>query len=511
MDKNYKLFAAIDLGSNAARMQIVQINKDGSYDVLEDLFKRIDMGEEVFSQGYVNRDSVKELCDTLNGFKKVMRDYKVKKHKIIATSALREAEQKEYLIDYIEINTGFKVEVVNSCQETFFKYKALKKKCAIFLNGEKTTLVLDIGAGGIEISIYKGANLFSSHHLNLGTLRTITFFEDLQNKTITFNRVLTAYLTGKLHMLINEFSSKAIDELIVIGGETKALINICNSKSEGSIKFIKTEEFKSVYDQLKNSIPSQTSKKYKLPIEVCEQLIPTIVLINIISDICKSNTIIFPCVSLKDGIIEDFLDTTVNKENYIRGLENILVLVKNICRKYNYDELHADYVEKMSVQLFDKTIKLHGLSEKDKFILRLAAQLHDLGKYVNMDNYYIHSYNIINSLNLIGVSSANRNLIACIAKYHYIKDIDFDDNAYKKLIPKQKVLVAKLTAILQLADYMDIQRKQYINNPEFELSKDKLTIHVKEDKDLTLEEWIIKSQSTLISDVLGINVIIKRS
>jgi exopolyphosphatase/guanosine-5'-triphosphate,3'-diphosphate pyrophosphatase len=73
-----------------------------------------------------------------------MKAYKVKRHRVVATSALREIEDREYIIDNIQINTGFKVEVINYAQETFLKSKALRVKCGKYLKENKDTVIRTI-------------------------------------------------------------------------------------------------------------------------------------------------------------------------------------------------------------------------------------------------------------------------------------------------------------------------------------------------------------------------------
>jgi exopolyphosphatase/guanosine-5'-triphosphate,3'-diphosphate pyrophosphatase len=511
MEKNYKLFAAIDLGSNAARMLIAQINKDGTYSVLEDLVKNINMGEEVFKSGYVEIDSMREVCHVLNGFKAVMKTYKVKQYRVVATSALRELQDREYIIDYIQVNTGFKIEVINYSEETFAKYKTIKVKCGKLLKENKHYLLLDVGAGGVEISIYKGKEIESSYHIKAGALRMRKFLEELESRTLNFDKVMQSFIYSKIYTIKNDIPQKGIDKIMVIGGESKTIANICNLESdEHGIKLIKKDKLLKFYDEIRKMLPKDITKKYNISEDSAEQILPTMILMDNMVNISGCQDIAFPFVSLKEGIVDEFIDSEINIEKKEKDLYSIINFVKNICRNYNYDEKHADYVQAIACALFDKNKKLHGLGERERFLLKIAAQIHDIGKYVNIDNHYIHSYNIINSLNIVGISDNERQIIANVARYIYLRDVDFEEDTYRWLTPKNRVLTAKLTAILQFADYMDIERKQRILNPAITLKNEDLFIKVNDDENFILEEWMLKTQATLLSNVFGLNIVFKK-
>jgi exopolyphosphatase/guanosine-5'-triphosphate,3'-diphosphate pyrophosphatase len=492
-------------------MLIAQINKDGTYIVLEDLVKNINMGEEVFKSGYVEIDSMKEVCHVLNGFKDVMKSYKVKQYRVVATSALREIQDREHIIDYIQVNTGFKIEVINYSEETFAKYKTIKVRCSRLLKENKSYLLLDVGAGGVEISIYKGKEIESSYHIKAGALRMRKFLEELEGKTLNFDKVMQSFIYSKIYTIKNDIPQKGIDKVMVIGGESKTIASLCQVQSdEYGIKLMKKDKLIKFYNEVCKMLPKDIAKKYNISVDSAEQILPTMILIENMLNLSGCQDIVFPFVSLKEGIVDDFIDSEINLEKKEKDLNSIIHFVKNICRNYKYDEKHADYVQAIAVTLFDKTKKLHGLGERERFLLKIAAQIHDIGKYVNIDNHYIHSYNIINSLNIVGISDNERRIVANVARYIYLHDVDFDEDTYKWLTPKNRVITAKLTAILQFADYMDVERKQRILNPVITLKKEDLFIKVNSSENLILEEWMLKTQATLLSNVFGLNIVLKK-
>ena len=124
MDK--KLIAAIDIGSHAMRMRIGEIKEDGRIKELESFRKLVSLGHDTFTTGQVSFETVDRVCDMLTVFKQTMNDYGVTEYKAMATSAVREASNKSYIVDQIRLKTGLELKVISNSQEQFLTHKGIK-------------------------------------------------------------------------------------------------------------------------------------------------------------------------------------------------------------------------------------------------------------------------------------------------------------------------------------------------------------------------------------------------
>ena len=125
--RTWKIIAAIDVGANYLKMTIAEINAEGEVKILEDVVKPTKIGKDTFSKARISVETIHETCDDLKGFVRLMKDYKIKFYRVIATSGIREAENKQYVLEQIRLRTGLNIEVINIAQEQFFMLKAVRK------------------------------------------------------------------------------------------------------------------------------------------------------------------------------------------------------------------------------------------------------------------------------------------------------------------------------------------------------------------------------------------------
>ena len=160
------LFAAIDLGSNALKLKIVQVNR-GEMETLEDLSVQIPLGDEVFLSNTIQLETVKEAIETLHYFKKTMETYGVIHYKAVATSALREAENSKNIVEIIRMKTGLEVEVVEDTIEKFLTYKSMRDKLPNYKEVRKGALLVEVNSGSCDISIYNQNKLIKNDEIKL--------------------------------------------------------------------------------------------------------------------------------------------------------------------------------------------------------------------------------------------------------------------------------------------------------------------------------------------------------
>ena len=125
--KSYTTFAAIHLGSEMISMQIVEYRNMNKVKVIEQCNHRVKLGEETFKNKIIPFSMVSEICELLQGYKRLMSEYGVEECSVQATTAVREALNQVFLLDQIYIKTGLKVKVVDMPQEIYTKYTAIRK------------------------------------------------------------------------------------------------------------------------------------------------------------------------------------------------------------------------------------------------------------------------------------------------------------------------------------------------------------------------------------------------
>lgn len=505
--KNKEVVAAIDVGSNYLRMSIVELGVDGNVNILEDLFQPNTIGRDTFASGRISPQTIKITCEVLSGFAKLMKDYRVKIYKAIATSGLREADNRDYIIEQIRLVCGINVEIINTVQERFYVYKALRNHLIGTEDMDlKDTIIVNITSGGVEVSIYDAVGLKFTEYIKMGPLRLREILFELENKTISFPRVMEEYIDSKIFILKSKIKSMHIKRFIGLGGELDTILELCNIKDN---YFINNSKIEKLYLKLREMNTEQTMDFYNISFNSAKLLLPALLIFNSFLKMTNAEGIYAPMISLRQGILFDLSDGLFDITGKKTSQNDIISSVWYIAEKYGVEKTHAQYVEKMSCTIFEKTWKWHRLGEREKLYLQVAAILHDTGNYVSFSEHGTHSYNIIRTQNIMSFSDRDLEIIANIARYHTSKIPVYSDQNYFALRHKEKIIVSKLSAILKIAESMDSSHLQKIEKIETNVSNGILYIKLQSGKDILLEKWDIMNNVEFFQEVMGIEIKLK--
>jgi exopolyphosphatase / guanosine-5'-triphosphate,3'-diphosphate pyrophosphatase len=504
-----EVVAVIDVGTNHLRMSIASIFENGEIEILDEVYKPTTIGRDTFANSRISPETIEDTCEVIKGFSRLMKDYKVKNYKAIATSGLREADNRDYIIEQIRLISGINVEIINIVQERYFIYKALRNHS---IKSEKInfndTLIINISSGGVEASIYDDTGLKFTEYFKLGPLRLREILCELENKTIQFPKVMEEYIESKIFVLKSKIKNMKIKKFIGLGGDLSTILSLYNISNDS---FIENDKIDKLYAKIKSMNSDQIANFYKISIDTAELMLPAVLIFHSFLSLTNANGIYAPMISLRQGMLYDLADEMFDLPRKNVALNDIVSSVWYIAEKYGVEKNHAAYVEKMSLEIFDKTWKWHHLGDREKLYLQVASILHDTGNYVNFSEHGMHSYNIIRTQNIMGFSDKEIELIANVARYHTSKIPTYGDNNYNSLRHKEKITVSKLSAILKVAESMDSSHLQRINKIETNVQNDILYIklHSDNDNEVLLEKWDIMNNVAFFQEVMGIKIKLK--
>ena len=168
------VLAAIDIGSNAVRMLIVDAVKlgDGSVDYRKLNFLRVPvrLGIDVFSAGNINQERIDILVDTIKAFQLLMKIYSVEHFKACATSAMRESKNGSEVCDIIKAATGVDIQIVSGSAEAEIIYET---NIAENLSRNRPYLYIDVGGGSTELLLFSKGQVQWKTSFDIGTIRML--------------------------------------------------------------------------------------------------------------------------------------------------------------------------------------------------------------------------------------------------------------------------------------------------------------------------------------------------
>ncbi len=294
-------FAAIDIGSNAIRLLIMDVNHD-EYPVkyTKNTLLRIPLrlGEDVFESGKISKEKKDKLLWALLSFKYLCKVHDVVDTVACATSAMREAQNGNQVIQEIEEQTELKIELISGRREAeiihSYKFEDLGIK-----SSQNAYLYVDVGGGSTEISLFHLGKILHSNSFKIGTVRM------LKNK-------VEAQEWENMNQWVQEISKPYKDvHIIGSGGNINKVIKLINQKRNDSN--ISLSKLNKLYKELEKLTYNERIKKYNLNPDRADVIVPALKIFTQIMQKSHAQNVIVPRIGLADGLIKILYESYAKK------------------------------------------------------------------------------------------------------------------------------------------------------------------------------------------------------
>ncbi|MBN2853024.1 MAG: HD domain-containing protein [Clostridia bacterium] len=499
-----KQVAVIDIGSSYIRMKIFE-DKKSSIKELEHLEMPLYLGHDTFKDGQISFQRVDKLCDILNSYKKLANSYGLNKVHTYATTAFREALNKEYVIELVKLRTGIDIAILDDLEEKTMIYQEIKR----ILNGKiKNGVMTYVGSGSLGIAVVEKGLIKYSQNIRIGSLKLSEILEPVQGYTKKFHVIVEQYINTFIDVLGNFVKITKQNEFIATGKEISIIGKILGEQ-QGKRQFkISRNTYNNLYDTIKQLTSEQISEKHSISLELAETLIPSMAMFKILMDFSSADSFVGYDISLCDFIGFKELHPNKFKELTASFYEDVMNQARYIALRFSYDKNHAAAVLDYSLKIFDSIKEIHGLNDRHRLLLSVSCILHDTGKFLNLKSHYQHSYNVIRNLEIAGLSNEELEIIANISKYHSDFSPSIYDDNYKELSLENRMLVSKLSAIIKLGDSLDKSHLQKFSNLNIDFKENVLKVNCTFKEDITLEEWAFENKSVFFNNVYGIKALL---
>ncbi|NCC01468.1 MAG: HD domain-containing protein [Clostridia bacterium] len=505
-----QMLAAIDVGSSEVAMKIYQISKATGVQELEYVRSIIELGADTYNTGSIAYDTTSELCGVIKGFTEKLKEYKIQNYLAYASSAMREAVNRDLVLDQIRLQTGLNVEVIGNAQQRFLTLQSLAGMMPQFDSLTKEGVaVIDLSSGSLQVSLFEDGYLQNTQNLKLGSLRVREILADIEQQTTSFVNVMEDYIGNELRtferLVIKE---NKVKHVIVIGEEIATILNSVNaSKNRESFTAAQFEKF---YFKLMRSREDELSKKYNVPYETATVLKPSMIIFKNLVEMLGAEVVWASNVGLCDGILADY----ISRERVMTGVRDfsgdIISVTRKMAERYESDEVHTRNVEELSLAIFDSIRKISGLNQRDRLLLQVAGILHDCGKYVNMMNGTENAYYLVLSTEIIGLSEIEKQIVANVIRYNSNSEVpDYGEVSYD-MTHVEYVRTLKMAAILRLANGMDRSHLQRIQDVSVSIKNNELKILANTIYDITLEQGLMENRAHFFEDIFGLRPVLRQ-
>lgn len=514
-------FAAIDVGSHETTLRIYEISKRNGIQELDYVHHTSRLGYETYSTRHISSHSIEKLCKILNGFSLKLKEYGVADYMITATSALREADNNLIVLDQVKQRTGFQIKILSNSEQRFLCYKAI----ALTENSfhkliQKGTLLADVGGGSIQLSIFDKNALIATQNFPLGALRIQEILLNMQGVTDNYQNLVYEYISHDLHVFTQLYLRNIkIKNIIAVGNQLSNFVKYLSTHNFGKLQPLNTkgskkdsvnrEEYDEFYHSIISQNPEELSQELNISMAKASLLLPTAMIYHNIFEESQAEQMWLSGITLCDGMAADFAERKLHVTPAHSFAEDILSAARRIAERYQCSKRHTGSVESVALKIFDAVKKQNNLTKQERLLLQISAILHNCGAFINLNDVGENSYKIVTSTEIIGISHKQRMMVASIV--HYPTDVFPEYAQFEDVFEKDEYIrIAKLNAILRLADAMDRSHRQKFRKITLLLRNNILYITGYTLYDITLESGIFSNHADFFEEVFGIKPLLKQ-
>lgn len=503
-----KTFAAINVGSYEQSLKIYTITKNSGIREVDWIRNRLDLGS-TFATGKLSHEVMDELCAVLRNFVSIMEGYRVDDYRACATSAIRETKNTEIVLDQIMQRTGVKLDVLSNSEQRFLDYKSIASRGGFEKIIEKGTLVLDIGGGSIQMSLFDKDKLSATQNMRLGVLRLQEKMSRLNVRPSENGPLLEELLEAQLSVFRKMYlKDRVIENIIVVDDYISALILGKLGKVAGS-GYLDRDSMASYMNYLQDHTDMEIVRCFDTPEENVPLLRISSAIVRQVALMTDAKMIWAPGVSLCDGMVYEYAEEYKLLAQVHDFEQDIVTCARGISKRYMGSKRRAETLEQIALTIFDSMKRVHGMGRRERLLLRIATLLHDCGKYISMVNLGECSYAIIMATEIIGLSHREREIVANIVRYNHL-EFDYSMENSEGIDREEYLTIVKLTAILQIANALDRSHKQKCRDIKAVRKDDKLILTITTNEDITLERGLFGSRAEFFREVYSIEPVIRQ-
>jgi exopolyphosphatase/guanosine-5'-triphosphate,3'-diphosphate pyrophosphatase len=497
--------AAIDVGSNAIRMGVGRVTVEDGLEIVESTRLPVRLGKDAFTGGQLSESTMQAATDAFIRFRTIADQFGVNQIRAVATSALREAENGELLVDRIARQTNIQVEIISGEEEARLIHLGVGK--ALNLTGKRAILI-DIGGGSVEVTLARGNEIISSESYPMGTVRLLQHLG--ANGSFPSTKLLREYTNSARRRIDQELGGQEVDICVGTGGNLEEMGSLRKKlfKRESS-ELITVEELNALVDKLSDMSVEERMKKLDLRSDRADVILPACMVLYMIVREARVKEVKIPGIGLKDGVLWDMLSQAAGPRLPRREL--VLNAAMRLGQKYQFDADHAVHVSRLALRIFDQTLALHGLDKDSRLLLEVAALLHDIGHFINTIDHDLHGYYILKKSPLMGLEADKQEIVANVVRFHRKVFPSTQDENFKALSSRDRLLVIKICAILRLADALEISHTSRLLDVSLEKDLNGWRVYLHGKGEMMLEKWSFEKRKSLFDDVFGVTLKVLKS
>lgn len=495
--------AVIDMGSNSFRLVVFEYEATGWWSLVDEIREPTRVSAGMGESGALQAEPMQRAVQTAIVFANFLRASGVERVEAVATSAIRDASNRDELLAQITDRTGLEVRVISGAEEAWYGYLAVANSTTV---GDG--FAIDIGGGSVQIMQLSGRRLREAESVRLGAVRVSEEYLPGEDATAKQLKALRKHVARTL----SEFEWWEGGEqvrLAGLGGTIRNLAATAQKRLEVTDLdvqgFVLTREaLAELIDELASRPAAKRGSVRGIKPDRGDVILGGAVVLDAAMEQGGFTGIEVTEAGLREGVLF---------ERMLDGQDPPLLddvrraSVENLQHRYHGDHAHVQHVAKLSLEVFDALGEagLHDLGGYEREVLWAAGMLHDIGVAIDYDDHHRHSHYLILNSGLPGYTPRELELIALVARWHRKGAPDASQLGALEEKGDGKRLKL-LCGVIRLAEQLERARDRSVASVALEQRKSAVRLVVATNgsgADPSVAVWAAQRGSDLLAEAIG--------
>jgi exopolyphosphatase/guanosine-5'-triphosphate,3'-diphosphate pyrophosphatase len=478
--------AVLDLGSNSFRLLIAEVSEDGALSTVARDREELGLGAVVARHGAIPDDVLDVARATVQRFTAAAVRVGADVVLPIATSAVRDAENRPAVLQALSESIGHPVRLLSGHEEARLSFIGMRAGAGLEAG---SSLTLDLGGGSLECALGDDHHVAWTESLPLGGARLTA--EHLEHDPPTRAELdrLHRHIADALELVEKRLRHEQPAQVVAAGGSVRALARLIGARRwehppmTVHLMSVGRRELLALHRELAGMTQAERLRLAPLKTRKQDVLPAASAVLAIVTEQLDLRELLVSAWGLREGVIIEACHLASEASTQTRDLRR--AAVRRLALNWARDPGHGDHVALLAGQVFDATAEALGLGEDDRELLDHAAHLHDIGESIAFGGHHKHGAYLIEHAELHGFAAWELATLATIVRFHKGSGPKPSYPPFDGLGRDHQRRAAVLTAVLRLADGLDHGHDQSVDTVSVDIRNRRLVVRVTGTGDLS--------------------------
>ncbi len=503
--------AAIDAGSNAVRLSVARAYSALDIEPLITERSPLRLGEGVFLRHRFSEEVLSKGVKAFRHLREIMDEFGVTKYRAVATSASREAQNRNTLVHRVKKTTGLALEVISAREESRLGREAV---FAAMGPEAQPRCIADLGGGSLELSILRDHAVTHGAQIPLGTVRLMSTLNIPGVIRPAQAEQVRRYARALLESRLPGRPNLADQVAVALGGNAETLSNVAPGPRQDGLPTLEVSLLRERLPDLLKRDVRERMKAYGVRRDRADVMAVAALIFVTLGRYLNIRTFVIPSVGLREGVLHEIAREAFSRKEphrYNAEARQMLVSTRSFGRRLEFDQRHAEHVRELSLMLFDQLQAVHHLPVQARVQLEAGALLHDVGHRVSHRGHHKHGEYLALNGDIPGLEGRDRNIVAAVVRYHNRKsEPDGHHPAYSSLINIDKRIARRLASIVRIAEGLDHSHRQRVLGLHASFQRGAVTLQVQARGDVTEDLRDAERSSSLFEKEFHVQLFYRR-